>query len=318
MGEKVKIVEVGPRDGLQNEAKTLSVEDRAELIQKLIATGEKFLEGGSFVSPKAIPQMVDSEKVLEKISGSVLGSAATSASVDLSFLVPNEKGLERALEAKVKSIAIFTATSDSFTEKNIGMKVADSLKVFESVAKKAIQEKLRLRGYVSTAFGCPYEGSQKAEKVLEVTEKLLAMGCDEVSIGDTIGVAHPKQIEKVFSLLARKLGSQNFPHRIAGHFHDTRGMALLNIKTSLDLGLRTFDSSIGGLGGCPYAKGSSGNVATEEVVWSLEGLGFSTGISVEKLLEVAAWIESKIGRPLKSRLYLSRPLSGPNALYFES
>ena len=295
MKEKVKIVEVGPRDGLQNEAKLLSVQDRVELIRILIEAGLRFLEGGSFVSPKAIPQMADSEKVWE---------ALKSEKVDLSFLVPNEKGLQRALTAEVKSISVFTAASDSFNQKNIGMTVDESLRVIQSMlVRKKDLKGIKIRGYISTAFGCPYEGFQDPKKTVEVAEKLLKLGCSEVSIGDTIGVAHYSQVQEMLKLLKKKVGLK----KIAMHFHDTRGAALTNIKAALDAGIRIFDSSIGGLGGCPYAVGSSGNVATEEVVWLLEGAGFQTGVSIEKLLQASKWIESKIERGLKSKLYLSKP-----------
>ncbi len=292
--DQVKIVEVGPRDGLQNEKSILSVGDRLELIQKLASCGLKWIEGGSFVSPKAIPQMVDSELVWEK---------AKNLEIDLSFLVPNQKGLERALASGVKSIAVFTATSDSFTQKNIGMTVKDSLHLYEDLIPAAKDKGIKVRGYISTAFGCPYEGEQDPRRLVKIARQLLDLGCFEVSIGDTIGVAHPKQVKDVFFALQSEVGLEN----LAGHFHDTRGCALLNIQTALEIGLRTFDSSIGGLGGCPYAEGSSGNVATEEVAWLLEGHGLQTGVNLEELLKVSTWVEAKIGRSLKSKLYLSKP-----------
>ena len=291
----VKIVEVGPRDGLQNEKKTLSVDERVELIRRLQKSGCRSIEGGSFVSPTAIPQMIDSEKVWEALKA--------EATLDLSFLVPNQKGLDRALQVGVKSIAIFTATSDSFTNKNIGMSVKESLKVCDSIVPAAMKAGIKVRGYISTAFGCPYEGAQTPSKLYPIVKNLFELGCYEISIGDTIGVAHSKQVEEVF----RELKSQFGLEKIAGHFHDTRGAALLNIKTAVDLGLRVFDSSIGGLGGCPYAQGSSGNVATEEVVWWLHGVGLKTGIELTDLLSTAAWVEQKISRPLKSKLFLSNP-----------
>jgi len=292
--DQVKIVEVGPRDGLQNEKSILSVVDRLELIQKLASCGLKWIEGGSFVSPKAIPQMVDSELEWEK---------AKNLEIDLSFLVPNQKGLERALASGVKSIAVFTATSDSFTQKNIGMTVKDSLHLYEDLIPAAKDKGIKVRGYISTAFGCPYEGEQDPRRLVKTARQLLDLGCFEVSIGDTIGVAHPKQVKDVFFALQSEVGLEN----LAGHFHDTRGCALLNIQTALESGLRTFDSSIGGLGGCPYAEGSSGNVDTEEVAWLLEGHGLQTGVNLEELLKVSTWVEDKIGRSLKSKLYLSKP-----------
>lgn len=297
MSESIKIVEVGPRDGLQNEAKTLSVEDRVELIRKLREAGCHSIEAGSFVSPKAIPQLVDSEKVWEELK---------DLDADLSFLVPNQKGLERALSAGVKSIAVFTATSDAFNQKNIGMTVKDSLSVIRMICTEAKSKSavpIRIRGYISTAFGCPYEGPQPVERALDLVDELFQMGCEEVSIGDTIGVAHPQQVAE----MVKKLKQSTDLGQIAMHFHDTRGMAVVNIKTALDQGIRIFDSSIGGLGGCPYATGSAGNVASEEVAWLLEGFGFNSGLSIEKLLDVSKWIETKIERRLKSKLYLSNP-----------
>lgn len=290
----VKIVEVAPRDGLQNEAVVFSVDDRVSLIRKLVDAGLNSLEGGSFVSPKAIPQLVDSEKVWEKIK---------DLKADLSFLVPNQKGLERALVAGVRSIAFFTATSDKFNQQNIRMTVDESLKQYKDLSKSAKEKGLRIRGYISTAFGCPYEGPQNPDRVVRLTKKLLELGCDEISIGDTIGVAHPRQIKEVFGRLEKEVGLG----KLAGHFHDTRGNALVNIREAFNLGVRIFDSSVGGLGGCPYAKGSSGNVATEEVVWLLEGEGFKTGVSIEKLLEISKWLESKVEHELTSKLYRAQP-----------
>lgn len=295
MSDQVKIVEVGARDGLQNEKKTLSVADRVWLIESLVDAGLSFLEGGSFVSPKAIPQMESSDKVWE--------SFQDRDQIDLSFLVPNRRGLDDALKAGVKSVAFFSATSDSFNQKNIGLSVEESLQNFESLAAEALQKKIRLRGYVSTVFGCPYEGAQKIDRVVEVVGRLFKMGCVEVSVGDTIGVAHPQHAKEVFS----RLKSEFDISKIAAHMHDTRGMAIANIVSAFEQGVRIFDSSIGGLGGCPYATGSSGNVATEEVVYCLEGLGIQTRISIEKLLRLCQEIEHKIGRELKSKLFLSRP-----------
>jgi hydroxymethylglutaryl-CoA lyase len=293
--DSVKIVEVGPRDGLQNEAQSLSVADRIELIKRLKATGLKWIEGGSFVSPKAIPQMAESEKVFETFK--------RDDEINLSFLVPNEKGLERALEAGVKSIAVFTATSDTFTQKNIGMSVLDSLEIYRRMLPVALEKGLQVRGYISTAFGCPYEGSQNPQKLYKICKQLLELGCYEISVGDTIGVAHPVQVKEIFFQLQTDFGLERF----AGHFHDTRGMAIVNVQTALDLGLRVFDASVGGLGGCPYAQGSSGNLATEELVWLLHGQRYQTGVDLTQLLQTAEWVEGKVGRPLKSKLYLAKP-----------
>jgi len=293
--DQIKVVEVGPRDGLQNEGLTLSVEDRIHFIVNLVAAGCRFLEGGSFVSPKAIPQMIDSELVWAGLRN--------KTEADLSFLVPNLKGLERAVAADVKSIAVFTATSNAFNQKNIGMTVKESMNVLRDLVPQAVEKGLNVRGYISTAFGCPYEGKQNVGSVVSMTKDLLAYGCYEVSVGDTIGVAHPRQVSEVFSALQAEIDLS----KVAGHFHDTRGAALVNIRTAVEMGLRTFDSSIGGLGGCPYAQGASGNVATEEVVWLLEGMGLQTGVNLDALMQTAVWIESKIGRQLKSRLFLAKP-----------
>jgi len=295
--EAVKIVEVGPRDGLQNEKEILSVADRVEFVRRLILAGNHWLEGGSFVSPKAIPQMIDSEQVFSQLK-----NEAKAAQADLSFLVANEKGLERAKAAGVNSIAVFTATSNSFTTKNIQRSVDESISEFSKIAKEALALKMQVRGYISTAFGCPYEGRQDPQKVVRLAGALFDMGCFEVSVGDTIGVAHPRQIRDVFSKLKTSFGLK----QMAAHLHDTRGAALLNIREALNVGVRIFDSSAGGLGGCPYAPGASGNVASEEVVWFLEGEGFTTGVNLEKLLDASQWMEGRLGRPLHSKLYQSK------------
>lgn len=292
--DSVSVVEVGPRDGLQNEKIHWSVEDRIELLQRLTKAGVRRLEAGAFVSPKAIPQMEGSESLCEKTQ---------HWEAELSYLVPNEKGLERAIAAKAKHIAVFTATSAAFTQKNIGMTTEESLDVFRKLIPLAMKAGLHVRGYISTAFGCPYEGPQEVSKVVSLSKALLEYGCFEISIGDTIGVAHPRQIKDVFGALQSEFSLEKF----AGHFHDTRGGALANVATALEMGIRTFDSSIGGLGGCPYAMGSSGNLATEELVWLLEGFGLRTGIQIAALIEMLSWIQAKIGRNLKGKLFLSEP-----------
>lgn len=300
MKEKIKIVEVGPRDGLQNEQAVWSVDDRVELIEQLIKIGVDQCEAGSFVSEKAVPAMACSAKVFEKLQ---------DHADQLSFLVPNIKGLEAASNSGVKKIAVFTATSDSFNRKNINKDVKESLIVLSEVCQEALKKKMEIRGYVSTAFGCPYEGGQSVKRVIEVTNELFKMGCYEVSIGDTIGVAHPVQIKEVFKEL-----STNFEiSKLAAHFHDTRGMALVNICEALEIGVRVVDSSIGGLGGCPYAPGASGNVATEEVNHLLLSLGFETGIDTFDLLKLIPWIEKHLGRQLKSKLHVS----APKILYYD-
>lgn len=295
MKEKVKFVEVGPRDGLQNEKLQLSSQVKAELITRLLDSGMTSIEAGSFVSPKAIPQMADSEEVFENIS--------KDQRRQLLFLVANEKGLERAIRAKVSAVALFTATSDTFTQHNIRCSVDESLQRFELLAKEAKSNGLFVRGYVSTVFGCPYEGPQPVKRAIEVSKRLIKMGCDEISLGDTIGVAHPKQVRSFW----RDFRSEIELKSVAGHFHDTRGSALANVLVSLEEGIRIFDASVGGLGGCPYAPGASGNVASEEVLWLLEGEGFETGISIDKVFDCLRWFEVQIKKPIKSKLYLSAP-----------
>jgi hydroxymethylglutaryl-CoA lyase len=289
MREKLRIVEVGPRDGLQNEAASVPSEIKKEFIRRLLKAGVREFEAGAFVRPDRIPQMADSEKVLEGVE---LNGAIPF------FLVPNEKGLERALVAGVTAIALFTGASETFVQKNIGMSTAESLKVFEAVAKKALAEKIKLRGYVSVVWGCPYEGAVKIETTKRVTKALFDMGCFEVSLGDTIGVATPKTVEKVLSQLSK------FPKRkLALHFHDTRGLAVANVLRAVQMGYRSFDSSAGGLGGCPYAPGAAGNVATEELVLLAESLGFQTGLNALEVAQASQVIIDFLGRPPRSKAY---------------
>jgi len=289
MSEKLRIVEVGPRDGLQNETKPVPLEIKKEFIRKLLKAGVKEFEAGAFVRPDKIPQMADSEKVL---SGIQLYGATPF------FLVPNEKGLERALASGVRAIALFTGASETFVQKNIGMSIDESLKVFEAVAKKALAEKIKIRGYVSVVWGCPYEGAVKIQATKRVTKTLLDMGCFEVSLGDTIGVATPKTVEKVLSQLSK------FPKKkLALHFHDTRGLAVANVLRAVQMGYHNFDSSAGGLGGCPYAPGAAGNVATEELVLLAESLGFQTDLDALGVAQASKVIINFLGRPPRSKAY---------------
>jgi isopropylmalate/homocitrate/citramalate synthase len=289
MSEKIRIVEVGPRDGLQNEAKPVSLEIKKEFIRRLLKVGVREFEAGAFVRPDKIPQMSDSEKVLEGVS--LNGATAY-------FLVPNEKGLERAIASGVSAIALFTGASETFVQKNIGMSINQSLKVFESVAEKARAAKIKVRGYLSVVWGCPYEGAVKIETVKRVAKALLEMGCFEVSLGDTIGVAAPKTVEKVLSQLSR------VPRKkLALHFHDTRGLAVANVLRAIQMGCRSFDSSAGGLGGCPYAPGAAGNVATEELVLLAESLGFKTGLNALGVARASQVIIDFLGRPPRSKAY---------------
>ncbi|GAD14070.1 hydroxymethylglutaryl-CoA lyase yngG [Geobacillus kaustophilus GBlys] len=286
---KVTIKEVGPRDGLQNEAAPIATADKIAWINLLSETGLSYIEVTSFVHPKWIPQLADAVEVAAGIR--------RKAGVTYAALVPNERGLERALAAGIDEVGVFMSASETHNQKNINKTIAATFPVLEAVVKTAKQAGKTVRGYVSTVFGCPYEGAVAVDQVLMVADRLLAMGVDELSLGDTIGVATPKQVEDVLAEVLRR-----FPAgRIAMHFHDTRGTALANILVSMEMGITTFDSSLGGLGGCPYAPGASGNVATDDLVYMLHGMGIETGIDVEQLTKAALFIRDKIGRPLSSR-----------------
>ncbi|ADI26894.1 hydroxymethylglutaryl-CoA lyase [Geobacillus thermoleovorans] len=286
---KVTIKEVGPRDGLQNEATPIATADKIAWINLLSETGLSYIEVTSFVHPKWIPQLADAVEVAAGIR--------RKAGVTYAALVPNEKGLERALGAGVDEVGVFMSASETHNQKNINKTIAATFPVLEAVVKTAKQAGKTVRGYVSTVFGCPYEGPVAVDQVLMVADRLLAMGVDELSLGDTIGVATPKQVEEVLAIVLRRFPAD----RIAMHFHDTRGTALANILVSMEMGITTFDSSLGGLGGCPYAPGASGNVATDDLVYMLHGMGIETGIDVEQLTKAALFIRDKIGRPLPSR-----------------
>ena len=286
----VTLVEVGPRDGLQNEAAPISAADKIAFVDLLSATGLRAIEVSAFVSPRWVPQMAD--------AGEVFAGIARRPGVRYTALVPNVEGLERAQAARVDEIAIFAAASETFSKRNINQSIDGSLAAYAEVAGRATLAGLRVRGYLSTAFGCPFEGTVPVTRVVEVTDRLLQMGAFEVAVSDTIGVAHPGQVRTLLNALA-DVGLQ----RIALHFHDTRGTALANTLAALDAGVRTFDASAGGLGGCPYAPGATGNVATEDMVYMLNGLGVATGVDLDALLRASSFIEDKIGRPLPSRFY---------------
>ena len=295
----IKIVEVGPRDGLQNEKFILSTEDKLTFISMLVAAGLKTIEVTSFVKAPAIPQMSDASILFEKVKGTLFGKG-----VSFPCLIPNLKGYQAARALGVEEIALFSATSDSFTKKNINATVDESFIRMKEVAVEARKDGIKVRGYVSTAFGCPYEGKIGPDKLLHVTKRFLELGVYEVSIGDTIGVAVPKQIKEYLRLLKQECPIE----KLAMHLHDTRGMALANILTSLNEGVSTFDSSAGGIGGCPYAKGATGNVATEDVWYLLESEGLSTGIDLAKLTQASSFILGKLNRQTESkflRTYLS-------------
>jgi hydroxymethylglutaryl-CoA lyase len=287
--ESVKVVEVGPRDGLQNEKVTIPTQAKVDYITALGDSGLRVIEAGAFVSPKWVPQMADSATVYRDIP--------KDPGVEYPVLVPNAKGLERAIEAGVKSIAIFTAASESFNKRNINMSIDESFANFAEVVPRARAEGMRVRGYVSTAFGCPYEGEVPPEKVLEVAARLLDLGCYEVSIGDTIGVGTPMQVQGVIGMLLQVIP----PKRLAMHFHDTRGTALANTLAALEMGITTFDSSAGGLGGCPYAPGASGNMATEDLIYLLDGMGIESGVDLKRLVDASSIIAPYLDHPLPGR-----------------
>ena len=287
--ESVKVVEVGPRDGLQNEKVTIPTQAKVDYITALGDAGLRVIEAGAFVSPKWVPQMADSAAVYRDIP--------KDPGVEYPVLVPNMKGLERAVEAGVKSIAIFTAASETFNKRNINMSIDESFENFAQVVPRALGEGMRVRGYVSTAFGCPYEGEVPPEKVLEVVARLLDLGCYEVSVGDTIGIGTPMQVQGVIGMLLQVIPAK----RLAMHFHDTRGTALANTLAALEMGITTFDSSAGGLGGCPYAPGASGNMATEDLIWLLDGMGIESGVDLKRLVDASSIIAPYLDHPLPGR-----------------
>ncbi|GGX72270.1 hydroxymethylglutaryl-CoA lyase [Saccharospirillum salsuginis] len=288
--EPVNLVEVGPRDGLQNESRPLDVERRVELIHRLVDAGLTTVEAGSFVSPKWVPQMADTDQVLDRLD--------LDAGIHYPVLVPNQKGLDAALSAGAKDIAIFGAASESFSKKNINCSIEESLDRFRPVAEQALGNGMRVRGYVSCLVACPYEGRIEPNQVVPVVRAMFEMGCYEVSLGDTIGRGTPKQIHAVLDALL----SEFKPEQLALHCHDTYGMAIANIVAGLEKGIRTFDASVGGAGGCPYAPGASGNVATEDVVYLLESEGFETGVDVEALVETGKWLFGELDKMPPSKV----------------
>jgi len=297
MSGKIRVVEVGPRDGLQNEKKVLDSPTRIELIRKLAETGLKRIEIGAFVSPQWVPQMAGTLDLAREILR-LQKTGLINPDIQLSALVPNARGMEDALKSGLTEVAIFGACSETFSKKNINCSIAESFVRFRQVLEMAKYHKIKVRGYLSTAFGCPYEGRVAESRVVRLVRAMVKMGVYEVSVGDTIGVATPRQ---VISLI-KKLKRVAKPRQMAMHFHDTRGTSLANVCASLELGIRTFDSSVGGLGGCPYAKGASGNLASEDLVYLLKGMGYETGVDLEKLIQIKRWAEEKLGRELPSRV----------------
>lgn len=282
---RVKIVEVGPRDGLQNEKQVVPTATKIELIERLAYAGLHAIEATSFVSPKWVPQMGD--------NAAVMAGIRRHPGVVYPVLTPNLQGFDAAIAAGATEVAIFGAASESFSRKNINCSIAESLKRFEPVVSAASALEIPVRGYVSCVVGCPYEGKIAPEQAASVAQILFDMGCYEVSLGDTIGTGNPASIARMIEACARAVPMA----RLAGHYHDTYGMAIANIHASLQLGMATFDASVAGLGGCPYAKGASGNVATEDVVWLLDSLGIDTGIDLVRLAEIGAWISGALDRP---------------------
>ena len=287
--KKVRIVEVGPRDGLQNEAQILSVEAKAEFVRRLVAAGLSAVELTSFVPAKWVPQLADAEELIAQL-GPLPGRHPV--------LVPNERGLERALACGVKEIAVFASATESFAQRNLNRTLSESLQLFAPVVSRAVEAGLPVRGYVSMCFGDPWEGAVPVAQVAAVATELAEMGCSELSLGDTIGVATPGQVVELLGKLNdRGLG----PDRLAVHFHDTYGQALANTLVALQHGVTTVDSSAGGLGGCPYAGSATGNLATEDLVWQLRGLGVDTGVDLEALCRTSLWMAGLLGRPSPSR-----------------
>ncbi len=290
---RVELVEVGPRDGLQNEPQSLPAAVKVALIERLAEAGCRVIEAGAFVSPKWVPQMAD--------TADVLAGLRRRPGLRYPVLVPNLKGLERALAAGVEEIAVFGAASETFTQRNINCSIAESLERFAPVCAEARAAGLRVRGYVSCVLGCPYEGEVPVARVAEVAAALHDMGCAEVSLGDTIGVGTPLKARAMVEAVALRVPLE----RLAVHFHDTYGQALANILACLQLGVATVDAAVAGLGGCPYARGASGNVASEDVVYLLNGLGIETGIDLERLAAAGAYICGLLGRPPSSKVALA-------------
>jgi hydroxymethylglutaryl-CoA lyase len=290
MDDFVRLVEVGARDGLQNEKAIVSSDNKIALIDRLSACGFKSIEVTSFVSPKWVPQLADAAQVLAAIE--------QCAGIAFPVLTPNLQGFERALAAGAKEVAVFSAASEAFSQKNTNASIAESLARFEPLMDAARSHAIPVRGYVSCVLGCPYEGEIALSRVIDVAKAMYAMGCYEISLGDTIGVGTPGKAKAMMQALAREIPVT----ALAGHFHDTYGQANANVYASLEVGVRVFDSSVAGLGGCPYAKGATGNAASEDLVYMLHGLGLQTGIDLLKLAQVGGWISEVLNKPSQSRV----------------
>lgn len=289
MTKRITVVEVGPRDGLQNEHVVIPTADKIEFVNRLSAAGLRVIEVSAFVSPNWVPQMADAAEVFAGIT--------RRPGVRYTALVPNLVGLERAIASAVTEVAVFAASTGTFSRKNINQTIDESLATCAQVCERAHAAGLRVRGYLSTAFGCPFEGDVAPERVAEMTARLIGLGVFEVAISDTIGIAHPGQVSRVLEAVLSRVPVES----IALHFHDTRGTALANVLTALPFGVATFDASAGGLGGCPYAPGAAGNLATDDLTYMLNGMGIETGVSLPALSEASAFMASRLDHPLPSR-----------------
>ncbi|MEI5682117.1 MULTISPECIES: hydroxymethylglutaryl-CoA lyase [unclassified Mesorhizobium] len=290
MPESVRIVEVGPRDGLQNEKVAIPVTTRLELIKRLAAAGLRSIEVGSFVSPKRIPQMADTDQVVRQLP--------MADEVRYPVLVPNQQGMAAAIEAGVREVAIFASASETFSARNINCSIAESIERFRPVIEMANANRVAVRGYVSCVLGCPYEGPVAIDAVVSVSQRLAQLGCYEISLGDTIGIGTPRQARAVVRAVAQDIGID----ALAVHFHDTRGQALANILACLEEGVAVVDSSVAGLGGCPYARGATGNVSTEDLLFMLHGMGVETGVDLGSVIDAGLFISAELGRPTGSKV----------------
>lgn len=297
MADKINLVEMGLRDGLQNEKTLIDVATRIEMAVRLAKAGARRIELGAFVRSDWVPQMAGSKEVVTAVLN-LQKKGQISKNIIFSALVPNEHGFQDALATGIKEIAIFAACSESFSKKNINCSIEESFARFLPVMALAKKHKIKVRGYLSVCFGCPFEGPVPEARVVKLAHRMFKMGAYEISIGDTIGVAHVGQVESLLKKLKIKVPLKN----IAGHFHDTRGQALANIERAYQLGVRTFDSSLGGLGGCPYAPGATGNVATEDVVYMFQGMKVKTGLNLQKLVDMNPWVSQKVNHELPSRV----------------
>jgi hydroxymethylglutaryl-CoA lyase len=293
--DRVTVYEVGPRDGLQNEPSTLPTEVKAEFVARLADAGLGVIEATSFVHPRWVPQLADADDLMTRLE--------RRPAVRYPVLVPNERGLERALDAGVTEVAIFASATETFARRNLGRTIDESIEMFRPVAARALDAGLRLRGSISMCFGDPWEGPVPIDRVVSVATGLLALGCHELSLGDTIGVGTPGHVAALIDALGT-VGAP--PERLAVHFHDTYGQALANTLTAVRAGVTVVDASAGGIGGCPYAESATGNLATEDLVWMLHGLGIDTGIDLDKLVETSRWMAEQLGRPSPSRVVQAR------------